>query len=88
MFGWFIIFMVFTGVQVVTAFYIEDRFGVTDRADVIDIASIALFSMAIVTLVVQIVVMQVWKLSPEVVVANIVPAVLRRYWLFSRCPTA
>jgi MFS family permease len=65
LFGWFIIFMVFTGVQVVTAFYIEDRFGVTDRADVIDIASIALFSMAIVTLIVQIVVMQVWKLSPK-----------------------
>jgi len=63
--GWFVIFMVFTAVQVITAFYIEDRFGVTDRADVIDVASIALLSMAIVTLVVQIVVMQIWKLSPK-----------------------
>lgn len=66
LFGWFIIFMVFTAVQVITAFYIEDRFGVTERADVIDVASIALLSMAIVTLVVQIVVMQVWKLSPKI----------------------
>lgn len=63
--GWFVIFMVFTAVQVITAFYIEDRFGVTDRADVIDVASIALLSMAVVTLVVQIVVMQIWKLSPK-----------------------
>lgn len=62
--GWFVIFMVFTGVQVITAFYIEDRFGVTDRADIIDVASIALLSMAVVTLVVQIVVMQIWKLKP------------------------
>ena len=66
LFGWFVIFMVFTAVQVITAFYIEDRFGVTDRADVIDVASIALLSMAIVTLVMQIVVMQVWKLSPKI----------------------
>jgi MFS family permease len=64
--GWFVIFMVFTAVQVITAFYIEDRFGVTDRAQVITVASIALLSMAIMTLVVQIVVMQVWKLRPRV----------------------
>jgi len=63
--GWFVIFMVFTAVQVITAFYIEDRFGVTEREDVIKVASIALLSMALVTLVVQIVVMQVWKLSPK-----------------------
>jgi len=68
--GWFVIFMVFTAVQVITAFYIEDRFGVTDRADVIDVASIALLSMAIVTLVVQIVVMQIWKLSPKLLLRS------------------
>ncbi|MFQ5633723.1 MAG: MFS transporter [Gammaproteobacteria bacterium] len=64
--GWFVIFMVFTAVQVITAFYIEDRFGVSLRADVIEVASIALLSMAVVTLVVQIVVMQMWKLRPKV----------------------
>ncbi|MBT77657.1 MAG: hypothetical protein CL798_05670 [Chromatiales bacterium] len=63
--GWFVIFMVFTAVQVITAFYIEDRFGVTVRADVIEVASIALLSMAIVTLVVQVCIMQVWKLTPR-----------------------
>ena len=65
LFGWFAIFMVFTAVQVITAFYIEDRFGVTVREDVIEVASIALLSMAVVTLIVQIVVMQIWKLTPK-----------------------
>lgn len=64
--GWFVIFMVFTAVQVITAFYIEDRFGVTGTENVIRVASIALLSMAFVMLVVQIVVMQVWKISPKV----------------------
>jgi len=64
--GWFVIFMVFTAVQVITAFYIEDRFGVSGHEEVIKVASIALLSMAVVTLVVQIVVMQIWKISPKV----------------------
>ncbi|MAF84133.1 MAG: MFS transporter [Gammaproteobacteria bacterium] len=63
--GWFVIFMVFTAVQVITAFYIEDRFSVTVRADVIEVASIALLSMAIVMLIVQISIMQIWKLTPR-----------------------
>ncbi|UCG71737.1 MAG: MFS transporter [Chromatiales bacterium] len=63
--GWFVVFMVFTGVQVVTPFVIEDRFGVSGREDITQVAMFALLSMALVTLVVQIVVMQVWKLSPR-----------------------
>jgi MFS family permease len=65
LFGWFIIFMVFTGIQTIAAFYIEDRLGFEDSSDVTAVTSIALFCMAIVTLVVQIVIMQVWKLSPK-----------------------
>lgn len=68
--GWFVIFMVFTAVQVITAYYIEDRFGVTDRADIITVASIALLSMAFTTLVVQIGVMQIWKLPPKLLLRN------------------
>jgi len=64
--GWFVIFMVFTAVQVITAFYIQDRFGVSAHEEVIKVASIALLSMAVVTLIVQIVVMQIWKISPKV----------------------
>jgi MFS family permease len=63
--GWFVVFMVFTGVQVVTPFVIEDRFRVEGRDAITQVAMFALLSMALVTLVVQIVVMQVWKLSPR-----------------------
>jgi len=66
LFGWFVVFMVFTAVQVVIPFYIEDHFGVTERDDVIRVAMIALLSMALVTLVVQIVVMQIWKIRPRI----------------------
>ncbi|MGI9330947.1 MAG: MFS transporter [Gammaproteobacteria bacterium] len=65
LFGWFVVFMVFTGVQVVTPFYIEDRFGISGREAITQVAMFALLSMGLVTLVVQIVVMQVWKLSPR-----------------------
>lgn len=64
--GWFVVFLVFTAVQVVTAFFIEDRFGVTEQAAVIRVASLALLSMALVTVVVQAVILQVWKISPRV----------------------
>lgn len=64
--GWLVIFMVFTAVQVITPFYIEDRFGVVGREAVTRTAMFALLAMALVTLVVQIGVMQIWKLSPRV----------------------
>lgn len=64
--GWFAVFMVFTGIQVVTPFLIEDRFGITGREDITRVAMFALLSMGLVSLVVQIGVMQIWKLSPRV----------------------
>jgi MFS family permease len=64
--GWFVVFMVFTAVQVITPFYIEDNFGVVGREAITLTAMFALLSMALVTLVVQIGVMQIWKLSPRV----------------------
>lgn len=64
--GWFVIFMVFTAIQPITAFLIQDQYGITDVAEITYVSGMALFSMAIVTLVVQIAVMQVWKLQPAV----------------------
>jgi MFS family permease len=66
LFGWFVLFMVFTAVQPITAFLIQDKFGITDVGSITNVSGIALFAMAIVTLVVQIVVMQVWKLPPKI----------------------
>jgi MFS family permease len=64
--GWFVIFMVFTSIQPITAFLIQDQYGITDVGEITNVSSIALFSMAIVTLVVQIAVMQMWKIQPKV----------------------
>lgn len=65
LFGWFVLFMVFTAVQPITAFLIQDKFGITEVGAVTNVSGIALFSMAIVTLVFQIVVMQL-KVSPRI----------------------
>lgn len=64
--GWFVIFGIFTAVQVISAFFIEDHFGISERSEVIKVASIALLCMAIVTLIFQIIVLQVWKISPGI----------------------
>ncbi|RMF97821.1 MAG: MFS transporter [Gammaproteobacteria bacterium] len=68
--GWFVIFMVFTGIQVVTPFFIEDRFGVSGREAITRAAMFALLSMGLVTLVVQIVVMQLFRLSPRLLLRS------------------
>ena len=62
--GWFGIFMVFTSIQVITPFFIEDRFGVIGREEVTRVAMFALLSMGVMSMVIQIIVMQVWKLKP------------------------
>jgi MFS family permease len=64
--GWFVIFMVFTGIQVVTAFFVKDQIGLDSQQAVIRATSIAMFCMALVTVIVQVVVLQVWKLPPKV----------------------
>jgi MFS family permease len=65
LFGWFVIFLVFTGIQTITAFFVEDRIGISGEQAIIRITSIAVFCMAIVTVMVQIGVMQVLKLQPR-----------------------
>jgi MFS family permease len=81
--GWFVIFMVFTAVQVITAFYIEDHFGVIGTDNVIKVASIALLSMALAMLVVQIIVMQVLKISPKVLLRVAYPVFAGVLFLFA-----
>lgn len=62
--GWVVVFGVFTGVQTITAAYIEDRFGITDILTVQQTMMIAMLSMAFVTVFVQAVVLQRWKATP------------------------
>jgi len=62
--AWVVVFGVFTGVQTITAAYIEDRFGITDTLAAQRTMMIALLSMAFVTVFVQAVVLQRWKAAP------------------------
>jgi len=62
--AWVVVFGVFTGVQTITAAYIEDRFAITDTAVAQRTMMIALLSMAFVTIFVQAVILQRWKAAP------------------------
>lgn len=62
--GWVVVFGVFTGVQTVTAAYIEDRLGITEILAVQQTMMIAMLAMAFVTVFVQAVVLQRWKAAP------------------------
>lgn len=63
---WASFFIIFIALNFVTAFYIEDKFNVTETGEVMQIAGIALVSMALVIVIVQGYVMQVLiKPSPK-----------------------
>lgn len=62
--GWVVVFGVFTGVQTVTAYFIADRYGITDVAAAQRTMMFALLAMALCTLLVQALVLQKWKASP------------------------
>ena len=62
---WSAFFLVFISLQFVTAFYITDRFGVDDTAEVIRIASFALVTMAIVIVILQGAVFQMVGIRPR-----------------------
>jgi MFS family permease len=63
---WLVFFLTFSSVQIVTAFYIQDRLGVSDAAGVVRVASFCLVSMAVVITVMQAVVLQVIRVRPQV----------------------
>lgn len=62
--GWVVLFGVFTGVQTITAYFIADRYGVTDVPVAQRTMMFALLAMAFCTLLVQAVVLQKWKAPP------------------------
>ncbi|MDC0226088.1 MFS transporter [Gammaproteobacteria bacterium] len=63
--GWAVAFMVFTSVQIISAFYIQDQLGITKPDQVIKFTSIALLSMALTSTFMQAVVLQVLNISTE-----------------------
>jgi MFS family permease len=62
---WATFFITFISLNFITAFYIQDRLGITDMAAVMRTASLALAAMAVVITLVQGVLFQLIKLSPQ-----------------------
>lgn len=71
---WLAFFLTFSSVQITTAFYIQDRLGVTDPAGVVRIASICLMAMAIVITLMQGVVFQMRRIRPQILLRCCGPA--------------
>tara|TARA_B110000438_G_C15816518_1_gene652226 strand:- start:750 stop:1955 length:1206 start_codon:yes stop_codon:yes gene_type:complete len=65
LFGWCIAFLVFTGTQVIAAFFIEDRLGVIGQSEIIKATSISLLSMALTTTLMQAFVLQIFSISSQ-----------------------
>lgn len=71
---WATFFAIFISLNFVTAFYIQDKFGVTDIANVMRTASICLACMAIVITLVQGVLFQMIRISPHILLRICGPA--------------
>jgi len=63
---WATVFIIFIALNFVTSFYIQDKFNIPDIATVMRIASIMLACMAVVITLVQGVLFQLIKISPQV----------------------
>ncbi len=70
---WSLFFLVFIGLNVITAFYITAKFGITDPAEVAATAGKALLTLAVVITVAQGLVFQVLKPSPTLLVKIFAP---------------
>ena len=87
LFGWFIIFLVFTGIQTITAFFVKDQLGVAGQHEIIRVTSTAVFCMAIATVFVQIMVMQFLKLQPRVLLRTSLICFGLSLWVLAQVDT-
>ncbi|MAF83937.1 MAG: MFS transporter [Gammaproteobacteria bacterium] len=63
---WASFFVIFISLNFVTSFYIQDRFGITDMAEVMRFAGMMLACMAVVITLVQGVLFQIIRISPQI----------------------
>ncbi len=64
--GWFLGFMVFTAVQVITAFAVVDKLGLTDETAARDAVMFALLCMGVVNVIVMVTILQKIKVAPVI----------------------
>jgi MFS family permease len=64
--GWFVVFFVFTAIQTISVFMINNQLGITDEQQQIRTMRNAFLFMALITVVMQVGVMQIWKMQPRI----------------------
>lgn len=84
---WASFFVVFISLNFITAFYIQDKFGITDMAAVMRTASIALACMAVVITLVQGVLFQIIRISPRVLLRLCGPFLSAALFTMAFAPT-
>ena len=62
---WVAFFLVFTTLQFITAFYIQDRLSIDDPQEVIKIAAMCMGTLAVVNVSIQLIVLQFFKIHPR-----------------------
>jgi len=65
LFGWFVVFFVFTAIQMIAGFMIDNQLGITDTDEQIAVIRNAFMFMAIITVIMQVVIMQKFKMQPK-----------------------
>ncbi len=64
--GWCLVVLVLTGIQTISAFYLEDRFTLVSGEAVMQATSVAFLVMGIVMFVTQAVLLQVFRIAPVI----------------------
>jgi MFS family permease len=68
--GWFVVFFVFTAIQMIAGFMIENQLGIQDMDEKIAVIRNAFLFMAIITVIMQVVVMQKFKMQPKLLLRS------------------
>jgi len=84
---WATIFVTFIQLNFVTAFFIQDRFGITEIAAVMRTASVMLACMAVVITLVQGVLFQLIRISPQVLLRICAPAFAAGLLIMATAPS-
>jgi MFS family permease len=68
--GWFVVFFVFTAIQMIAGFMISNQLGISDTDEQIAVIRNAFMFMAIMTVIMQVVVMQKFKMQPRILLRS------------------
>ena len=74
MYLWIAFFLVFTTLQFITAFYIQDQFGISDPKDVVWYASLALFFLGVFNVGIQLGLFQIIHVTPRTLLRMCFPS--------------